>query len=183
MANPLSQNQSESFLRFIFLCAGSCGDVIFGVASVTSSASRWQLFGYISHHIGGQLKIKDTDKGIILIMMRLMTMDNERRMIKLPLYYSMSRHDGTFPYGAHLLDSTWTSFMKRIDFDPWGFPLEDGTAMFLVDGEMVQMVDLRRQVSGLGLEVGRRCVDFMIFYELMWFESLEHIWKIWNKYI
>lgn len=42
--------------------------------------------------------------------------------------------------------------MKRIDFDPWGFPLEDGTAMFLVDGEMVQMVDLRRQVSGLGLE-------------------------------
>ena len=88
-------------------------------------------------------------------------MDNERRMIKLPLYYSMSRHDGTFPNGAHLLDSTWTSFMKRIDFDPWGFPLEDGTAMFLVDGEMVQMVDLRRQVSGLGLEVGLRCVDFM----------------------
>ena len=100
----------------------------------------------ISHHIGGQLKIEDTDKGIILIMMRLMTMHNERRMIT--YLYIMSRHDGT---GAHLLDSTWTS-MKRIDFDPWGFPLEDGTAMFLVDGEMVQMVDLRRQVSGLGLE-------------------------------
>ena len=29
-----------------------------------------------------------------------------------------------------------------------GFPLEEGTAMFLVDGEMVQMVELRHQVAG-----------------------------------
>ena len=29
-----------------------------------------------------------------------------------------------------------------------GFALEEGTAMFLVDGEMVQLVELRHQVAG-----------------------------------
>ena len=32
------------------------------------------------------------------------------------------------------------------------FPLEEGTAMFLVDGEVIQLVELRHQIPG---EVGQ----------------------------
>ncbi len=44
----------DHFCVSSFLGAGSCGDFIFGVASVTSSASRWQRFGcrYFQSHRG-----------------------------------------------------------------------------------------------------------------------------------
>lgn len=131
----------------------------------------------ISHHIGGQLKIKDTDKGIILIMMRLMTMDNERRMIKLPLYYAT-----TWCYISIWRTFTWLNVDIIHEADRFcSLRLSVGRWHRHVFGGWRNGADGGSATSGL--RPGLRSWSKMCgFYELMWFESLEHIWKIWNKY-